>query len=224
MLLRNFATLKEMKDLSNYRKSYEKSELLENSISENPIGLFSKWFQEAEEIGGSEEINAMTISTIGLDGFPKNRVVLLKQLTSDGFVFFTNYESEKGKAIAENSNVCLSFFWHNSERQVIIKGIASKTSTQISDDYFHSRPIGSQIGAVASHQSEVILNREVLENKVSSLEKELQGKEIARPEYWGGYIVKPQEIEFWQGRPNRLHDRIRYKFQDGNWKIERLSS
>jgi len=213
-----------MKDLSNYRKSYEKSELLENSIPDNPIGLFSKWFQEAEEIGGSEEINAMTISTIGLDGFPKNRVVLLKQLTSDGFVFFTNYESEKGKAIAENPNVCLSFFWHNSERQVIIKGVASKTSEQISDDYFYSRPIGSQIGAIASHQSEVILNREILENKVVSLEKNLQGKEIVRPEYWGGYLVKPQEIEFWQGRPNRLHDRIRYNLQDRNWTIERLSS
>ena len=213
-----------MKDLSNYRKSYEKSELLESSISENPIGLFSKWFQEAEEIGGSEEINAMTISTIGLDGFPKNRVVLLKQLTSDGFVFFTNYESEKGKAIAENPNVCLSFFWHNSERQVIIKGVASKTSEQISDDYFYSRPIGSQIGAIASHQSEVISSREILENKVISLEKELKEKEIVRPEYWGGYLVKPQEIEFWQGRPNRLHDRIRYKLQYGNWIIERMSS
>jgi len=213
-----------MKDLSNYRKSYEKSELSENSISENPIGLFSKWFQEAEEIGGSEEINAMTIATIGLDGFPKNRIVLLKQLTSDGFVFFTNYESEKGKAIAQNPNVCLSFFWHNSERQVIIKGIVSKTADQISDDYFYSRPLGSQIGAVASRQSEVISSRDILENQVAALEKELDGKKVTRPEYWGGYLVKPQEIEFWQGRPNRLHDRIRYTFQDGSWKIERLSS
>ena len=224
MLLRNFATYKKMKDLSNYRKSYEKSELLENSISENPIGLFSKWFQEAEDIGGSEEINAMTISTIGLDGFPKNRVVLLKQFTSEGFVFFTNYKSEKGKAIAENPNVCLSFFWHNSERQVIIKGIAEKTSEQISNDYFYSRPIGSQLGAIASHQSEVISGREVLENKIASLEKEFEGQEIIRPEYWGGYIVKPSEIEFWQGRQNRLHDRIRYQLHEGIWKIERLSS
>jgi len=213
-----------MKDLSNYRKSYERSELLENSISENPIGLFSKWFQEAEEIGGSEEINAMTVSTIGLDGFPKNRVVLLKQLHADGFVFFTNYESEKGKAIASNPSVCLSFFWHNSERQVIIKGIASKTTAQISDDYFYSRPIGSQIGAIASRQSEVISSREVLENKVNALEKEFNGNAITRPEYWGGYLVKPIEIEFWQGRKNRLHDRIRYQLKDGNWHIERLSS
>lgn len=213
-----------MKDLSDYRKSYEKSELLESSISTNPFELFAKWFQEAEEIGGSEEINAMTISTIGLDGFPKNRVVLLKQFTSEGFVFFTNYESEKGKAIAENPNVCLSFFWHNSERQVIIKGVAEKTSEQISNDYFYSRPIGSQLGAIASHQSEVISGREVLENRIVSLEKELSSNDIIRPDYWGGYLVKPVEIEFWQGRANRLHDRIRYKFQEEKWLVERLSS
>lgn len=213
-----------MKDLSNYRKSYEKSELLENSISKNPFELFSKWFQEAEEIGGLEEINAMTISTIGLDGFPKNRVVLLKQFTSQGFVFFTNYDSEKGKAVAENPNVCLSFFWQNSERQVIIKGKIEKTSVAVSDDYFYSRPIGSQLGAIASHQSEVISGREILENKISSLENELPANEIVRPEYWGGYLVKPVEIEFWQGRANRLHDRIRYKLQNDSWKIDRLSS
>ena len=213
-----------MKDLSNYRKSYEKSELLESSISKNPFELFAKWFQEAEEIGGSEEINAMTISTIGLDGFPKNRVVLLKQFTSEGFVFFTNYESEKGKAIAENPNVCLSFFWQNSERQVIIKGIAEKTSEKVSDDYFHSRPTGSQLGAVASHQSEVISGREILENKIQQLEDQFVGKEIQRPEYWGGYLIKPIEIEFWQGRANRLHDRIRFQLQNFEWKMDRLSS
>lgn len=213
-----------MKDLSNYRKSYEKSELLESSISKNPFELFAKWFQEAEEIGGSEEINAMTISTIGLDGFPKNRVVLLKQFTSEGFVFFTNYESEKGKAIAENPNVCLSFFWHNSERQVIIKGIAEKTSEKVSDDYFYSRPTGSQLGAVASHQSEVISGREILENKIQQLGDQFVGKEIQRPEYWGGYLIKPIEIEFWQGRANRLHDRIRFQLQSFEWKIDRLSS
>lgn len=213
-----------MKDLSNYRKSYEKSELLESSISKNPFELFAKWFQEAEEIGGSEEINAMTISTIGLDGFPKSRVVLLKQFTEEGFVFFTNYESEKGKAISENPNVCLSFFWHNSERQVIIKGSASKTPEKTSDDYFHSRPTGSQLGAIASHQSEVISGREILENKIHSLENELKGKKIQRPDYWGGYLVKAVEIEFWQGRTNRLHDRIRFQFKNSEWKIDRLSS
>jgi len=213
-----------MKDLSNYRKSYEKSELLESSISKNPFELFAKWFQEAEDIGGSEEINAMTISTIGLDGFPKNRVVLLKQFTSEGFVFFTNYESEKGKAIAENPNVCLSFFWHNSERQVIIKGIAEKTSEKVSDDYFHSRPTGSQLGAIASHQSEVISSREILENKLLQLEDGFVGTQIERPKYWGGYLIKPVEIEFWQGRANRLHDRIRFQLQNFEWQMDRLSS
>jgi pyridoxamine 5'-phosphate oxidase len=224
LLLRNFATYKKMKDLSNYRKSYEKSELLESSISKNPFELFSKWFQEAEEIGGSEEINAITISTIGLDGFPKNRVVLLKQFTPEGFIFFTNYESEKGKAIAQNPNVCLSFFWHNSERQVIIKGIAEKTSEKISDDYFRSRPTGSQLGAIASHQSDVISSREILENKLQKLESQFVKKEIERPYYWGGYIIKPVEIEFWQGRANRLHDRIRFQLRNGDWQITRLSS
>lgn len=213
-----------MKDLSNYRKSYEKSELIENAIPENPFELFSKWFQEAEAIGGTEEVNAMTIATIGTDGFPKSRIVLLKQLTSEGFIFFTNYESEKGKSIAENPNVCLSFFWPYAERQVIIKGKAEKTSDAISDEYFHSRPIGSQLGAVASHQSEVISDREVLEEKIKNLETEFSGKEITRPNYWGGYLVKPHEIEFWQGRPNRLHDRIRYQLQESAWKKDRLSS
>lgn len=213
-----------MKDLSNYRKSYEKSELIENAIPENPFELFSKWFQEAEAIGGTEEVNAMTIATIGTDGFPKSRIVLLKQLTSEGFIFFTNYESEKGKSIAENPNVCLSFFWPYAERQVIIKGKAEKTSDAISDEYFHSRPIGSQLGAVASHQSEVISDREVLEEKIKNLEAEFSGKEITRPNYWGGYLVKPHEIEFWQGRPNRLHDRIRYQLQESAWKKDRLSS
>jgi len=213
-----------MKDLSNYRKSYEKSELLESAISKSPFDLFSKWFQEAEEIGGSEEINAMTISTVGLDGFPKNRVVLLKQFTSEGFIFFTNYQSEKGKAIAENPKVCLSFFWHNSERQVIIKGIAEKTSEKISDDYFKSRPEGSQLGAIASNQSEVITGREFLEEKIQTLTDNLSGTAIQRPDYWGGYLVRPIEMEFWQGRANRLHDRIRFKFENSTWKMERLSS
>jgi pyridoxamine-phosphate oxidase len=213
-----------MKDLSNYRKSYEKSELIEGAIPDNPFELFSTWFNEAEAIGGTEEVNAMTIATIGQDGFPKSRIVLLKQFTSEGFIFFTNYESEKGKSIAENPNVCLSFFWPYAERQVIIKGKAEKTSDQVSDEYFHSRPFGSQLGAVASHQSEVILSREVLEDKIRTLETEFSGKEITRPPYWGGYLVKPHEIEFWQGRPNRLHDRIRFQLQDLAWKKDRLSS
>lgn len=211
------------KDLGNYRKSYEKSALLESAVSNNPIELFQKWFQEVEVAGGVEEPNAMTVSTIGLDGFPKNRVVLMKKYTEEGFIFYTNYDSEKGKAIAENPNVSISFFWPNLERQVIIKGKAEKVGENISDVYFNSRPDGSKLGALASNQSEVIASRGVIEDKLTKLESEFKNKEIKRPDFWGGYIVKPVSIEFWQGRPNRLHDRIRYVFHDTDWKKERLA-
>lgn len=214
-----------MKDLSDYRKSYEKSELLESNIPEDPINLFNRWFHETEDFGGVDEVNAMTVSTIGLDGFPKARVVLLKKFNEEGFIFYTNYNSEKGKAIEANPNVCLSFFWPSIERQVIVKGIAEKTSETISDNYFDSRPDGSKLGAIASDQSKVIISKTVLEEKLKELEQFYEGKEIPRPKFWGGYLVRPQEVEFWQGRPNRLHDRIRYQLQaDFSWKIERLSS
>ncbi|MEQ8421861.1 MAG: pyridoxamine 5'-phosphate oxidase [Arenibacter algicola] len=212
------------KDLGNYRKSYEKSSLSEEVISDNPMELFQKWFYEVEASDGVDEPNAMTVSTIGLDGFPKNRVVLLKKYTFEGFIFYTNYESEKGRAITQNPNVCISFFWPNMERQIIIKGRAEKIAENLSDGYFESRPDGSKLGAIVSKQSEVVPNREYLERKLKDLEKEYENKEIVRPKYWGGFIVKPVSIEFWQGRPNRLHDRIRYNLQANyDWKIERLA-
>ncbi|WP_396188346.1 pyridoxamine 5'-phosphate oxidase [Flavobacterium sp.] len=213
-----------MKDLSNYRKSYEKSELLENTIPEDPIQLFHKWFYEAEENTENEEVNAMTVSTIGLDGFPKSRVVLLKKFNEEGFIFYTNYNSEKGKAILNNPHICLSFFWPIMERQVIIKGVAEKTASYISDAYFDSRPDGSKLGAIVSNQSDVIPSREFLDAKLKELEQQYEEREIIRPDHWGGFLVRPIEVEFWQGRANRLHDRIRYQLkEDYIWNIERLA-
>ena len=211
-------------DLSNYRKSYEKQELLESNISDNPMQLFQTWFHEVDKNFDESETNAMTVSTIGLDGFPRSRVVLLKKFTHEGFIFYTNYNSEKGKAIKNNPNVCLSFFWPKAERQIIIKGVVEKIAENLSDGYFESRPHGSQLGAVVSRQSEIIKSREELEKELKLLEAKYEGKEIPRPDYWGGFVVKPVEMEFWQGRANRLHDRIRYQLdKEFNWKMDRLS-
>jgi pyridoxamine 5'-phosphate oxidase len=212
------------KDLSNYRKAYLKKELLKTEVPKNPVELFQQWFYEIEASKGIDEPNAMTLSTIGTDGFPKSRVVLLKKFTEEGFIFYTNYLSEKGKAIAAHPEVCLSFFWQNSEQQIIIKGKAEKIAKNLSDGYFESRPDGSKLGAWASHQSEIVPNREALELQLKSLEEKYLNQEIPRPKHWGGYLVKPMSIEFWQGRANRMHDRIRYTVQkDYSWKIDRLA-
>ncbi|NEV93292.1 pyridoxamine 5'-phosphate oxidase [Psychroflexus sp. YR1-1] len=209
--------------LHDYRKSYEKASLIRENLDENPIQQFRTWFYDVERFGGVDEANAMTISTIGEDGFPKSRIVLLKSYDENGFVFYTNYESEKGQALQNQPQTCLSFFWPNTERQVIIKGLAEKVPENVSDQYFASRPKGSQLGALVSNQSSVIKNRQVLEDELKALEKKYADKEVPRPENWGGFLVRPESIEFWQGRPNRLHDRFLYTKSEYDWNIDRLA-
>jgi len=211
------------KDLGNLRKSYTKNELKAADIANDPIAFFGSWFNEAEHHPEIDEANAMTLATLGLDDYPKARVVLLKAINEKGFVFYTNYQSEKGLSIAHHAKVGLSFFWPALERQVIIKGTAEQLKPEVSNAYFNSRPKGSQLGALVSEQSKVITDRSILEAKLEALEIEYQDKSVDRPEHWGGYLVVPKCIEFWQGRPNRLHDRIRCQWQGSFWNIERLA-
>jgi pyridoxamine 5'-phosphate oxidase len=211
-------------DLGQLRKSYDKSSLDIADVGNDPMEFFKKWFDEASDHSEIEEPNAMSLVTLGIDDFPKSRVVLLKALTDKGFVFYTNYQSEKGLAIAHHPKVGLSFFWPPLERQVIIKGLIQKTPSDLSDEYFNSRPKGSQLGAIVSDQSNVISDRTILEAKLNALEIQYKNEEIPRPDNWGGYLVIPKSIEFWQGRPNRLHDRIRCHLrQIGLWDLERLA-
>ena len=213
----------ENKDISHLRKSYDKSKLNLEDINSQPIEFFKLWFDDALNNKDIEEANAMTLTTLGLDDFPKGRVVLLKSFTEAGFIFYTNYKSEKGLSIEYHSKVGLSFFWPPLERQVIIKGEIEKISSVDSDNYFSSRPKGSQISALVSEQSKAIRSREILEKKMDLMETKYITKEIKRPENWGGYLVKPKSVEFWQGRPNRLHDRILCTLVKNSWEIKRLS-
>ena len=208
-----------MKELHDYRKSYQKGTLDESDLPNHCLALFADWFEQADQSEQIEEANAMHISTLGLDEYPKSRVVLLKSFSAQSLIFFTNYQSEKGRAIAAHNKVGVSFFWPALEKQVIFQGTAEKLPTADSDRYFYSRPLGSQKGAIVSNQSSVITSREQL---IAALDR-LEDAAIKRPDHWGGYAVKPHSVEFWQGRENRLHDRIRYQKVNVSWILERLA-
>lgn len=211
-----------MKDLSSYREEYRRGELHENEIKANPFQQFEIWMQDTID-NRTIEPNAMAVATSTPDGKPSIRVVLLKELTDQGFVFFTNYHSRKGQEISSNQHVAAVFDWHVMERQVRIEGTIKKISEEESDIYFNSRPEASKIGAWVSPQSQVVNGREELDKLQQQSEQRFAGKSIPRPPHWGGYIIIPSKIEFWQGRPSRLHDRILYSITNEGWKIDRLA-
>lgn len=211
-----------MVDISDLRRDFTLKTLDAEDVLPNPIQQFEVWFQESIEARVLEP-NAMNLATVGFDLKPSSRVVLLKQIRSEGFVFFTNYDSRKAQQMAENPNCALTFIWNELERQVRIEGRAEKIYPEESDAYFERRPVGSKLGAWSSPQSTIIPSREYLEMLVADFEQRFEGIDIKRPENWGGYLVKPVLIEFWQGRKSRLHDRIQYTHLEGDWKINRLA-
>lgn len=208
--------------IADIRKDYSSRSLSESDVSSDPIEQFEKWWNEALK-AEINEANAMTLATASSDGFPSARIVLLKGFDKSGFIFFTNYKSFKGTQLEENPKACLVFFWKELERQVRITGIVQKASNGASDAYFKSRPFESQVSAWASPQSQVIESRDWLQRNYNKLLSENNSNDLQRPSHWGGYIVKPVIVEFWQGRPGRLHDRIQYTLESGEWKIERLA-
>lgn len=208
--------------IADIRKDYQLKSLSEHEVDENPFIQFSVWWNEAVQ-SDIIEVNAMTLSTVTATGKPSSRIVLLKGYDEQGFVFFTNYSSDKGQQISQNHFAALLFFWKELERQIRIEGVVSKVSDEESDAYFNSRPLGSRLGAWASPQSQKIADREVLNKELMKFTEQFDQENIPRPAHWGGYRVKPTKIEFWQGRSNRLHDRILYEQVNENWQISRLA-
>jgi len=210
-------------EIAGIRNEYFSQVLTETEIDKDPIKQFARWWKDATEANVTE-VNAMTLATASADGMPSARIMLLKGFSERGFIFFTNYNSHKGLQLSENPRACLVFFWKEMERQVRITGILEKLNGKENDDYFHSRPFASQVGAVTSPQSQVIESRQWLDDRYKNLLDQLKDSTVQRPEHWGGFVVRPVIIEFWQGRPGRLHDRIQYSLSDnGSWKIERLA-
>ncbi len=212
--------------IADIRRDYNLAGLRRSDLDADPIVQFRKWFDLAAASPANEqrqEVNAGTLATADKQGRPSARVVLLKGIDERGFIFFTNYDSRKGRELAENPNASLVFYWPDQERQVCIAGEAKKISRAESEVYFKSRPRGSRLAAWASHQSDVIESREVLEKRWAELQAKYPGEDIPMPTNWGGFVLAPARIEFWQGRPSRLHDRFRYSKAEGKWRIERLA-